>query len=338
MRKRDIVHVTVSCIGAVVIIFAGISAHASLLTSSAPIVGFSVSSQHRGVDSSFHNEAVAASETETTRYTPVQELGALRASFTTVFAGRRGLLGTYPDLAFDDEFKANAIVDEAAPVSTGKWFTPGHSTFGWAQFQEISAFPSIYVVENGKLRLRLQKIDGRWRGAHMSSVNSQNKGFTLSLGYVEARIKVAQEPGGWSGFWMTSTESLTTGMHGEIDIVESYGSATYGYNSSIHIWPGSHPPAKATHVPWAIGAYPRVKVAADDRYHVYGCELTDQWVVFYLDGAETARLRRAPELTDGPWRIFLDLAGGPVAANKKLVSPIDMYVDYVKVWTRVPKS
>ena len=193
------------------------------------------------------------------------------------------------------------------------------------------------LLKMGSLRLRLQKIHGVWRGAQMSTVNIRNEGFTLMVGYVEARIKVAQDPGGWSGFWMTSMESTTTGMHGEIDIAESYGTATYGYDSAIHIWPGPHPPVDATHAPWASEVYPRVPVAADGNYHTYGCELTDRWVIFYLDGAETARFRRAPELSDGPWKIYLGLAGGPVAARKKVVSPIDMYVGYVKVWAR-PKS
>jgi hypothetical protein len=338
MRKSDTVRVMVAGIGTVAIIFAAIVAHASPVTSGATLVGRGLSKHHRRDASLFHNKVVAANETETTHYTPVQELSSLRASFTRAFAGRRGLLGAYPDLAFDEEFEANTIVNETEPASSGDWFTPGHSTFGWAQFQKISASPSTYVVEDGRLRLRLQKIDGLWRGAQMSTVNSRNEGFTLRVGYVEARIKVAQEPGGWSGFWMTSIESATTGMHGEIDIAESYGTATYGYDSAIHIWPGSHPPADATHAPWSSEIYPRIPVAADGLYHIYGCELTDRWIIFYLDGAETARFRRAPELSDGPWRIYLGLAGGPMAARKKAVSPIDMYVDYVKVWTRTPRS
>jgi beta-glucanase (GH16 family) len=257
----------------------------------------------------------------------------MKQNFKVMNTGRRGLLGNYPKLAFEDAFDTASIADTNQPATAAKWFAPGHTTYGWAVFPSVTKSPSTYTVQDGMLRLRMQQVNGTWYGAHLSSVNIKDQGFTFSKGYVEVRMKVAQRVGGWSAFWMTSVDSPTTGMHGEIDVVESYGSAEYGYNSAIHLWPGTHPPAGASQVHWAAGVYPRTPIAADDQFHTYGCELTDDLIVFYQDGVETSRVARSAEWNDAPYRLFLTVAGGPDRMKVRAVSPVDMLVDSIRVWT-----
>jgi len=146
----------------------------------------------------------------------------------------------------------------------------------------------------------------------------------------------AQQIGGWSAVWMTSLNSPTTGMHAEVDLVESYGSATYGFNHAVHVWPGRNDLSDATKTNRGGGFYPNTPVASDQSWHIYAAEMTDNWIIFYFDGQETSRVPRLPEWNDAPWRIWVNLAGGP-GRHKELASgTIDMFVDYVKVYVQAP--
>jgi beta-glucanase (GH16 family) len=267
------------------------------------------------------------------KYSTAAQLDAVKQNFAVGDTGQKAPLGSYPRLAFEDNFDTLSMVDDDKPGGAAKWFAPSHSTFGWAIFPKISASSETYTVQDGMLRLRMQRKNGVWYGAHIATTNTRGEGFTFSKGYVEVRMKVAQGLGGWSGFWMTSLDSTTTGMHGEIDVVESYGTALYGYNSALHLWPGKNPPSEASQVHWAAGVYPRINVAADDTFHTYGCELTDDLIIFYQDGVETSRAPRAAEWKDGPWRLQLSVAGGPDRYKDQAVSPVDMLIDSVRVWT-----
>jgi beta-glucanase (GH16 family) len=288
-----------------------------------------------GLQTSVQSVATILPSAERPGWTPAEALTTLADLTTTQYVGRALDLSPYPTLVFSDDFTTLSLADEAAPPSAAKWFAPVHTDYGWASFAHPAEHPGAFTIVDGQLRLRLEKIGDQWIGANMQSANLSDEGFLFRRGYVEARMLAAQLLGGWSAFWMTSEDGAETGMHAEIDAMESYGAATYGFTTTYHIWPGGHPPSGATttHRSFRPSPSPKTQVAADGLWHTYGIEITDQWIISYLDRVEIGRMPMAAEFNDGGFRLILSLAGGPNTAEASAVGPIDMFVDYVKAWS-----
>lgn len=272
-------------------------------------------------------------------YTPVPAIKSV--AYTRAYVGQAYDPALFPHLAFSDDFDSLSIADTdtGIPSDATRWFAPGHTDFTdgdgivWAYFKKPSEAPvDTYAIVDGKLRIRLQKGSGdMWTTGCISSINSSGQGFTFSKGYAEARLFMPQSRGAWGAWWATSELPGLALPHAEIDFVELYGTNPENLHGTVHHWPGGHANPNGSPNHWQSGHAPKI-TALDGDYHTYGCAITDQWIIHYKDRVEWGRVPLYGECRLAPFKLLLNLALN-TTERVGAVELIDMYVDYVKVWT-----
>jgi beta-glucanase (GH16 family) len=234
------------------------------------------------------------------------------------------------DLTFSDEFNADSVTpDEGA----GPWYAPVHANFG-SKFDTPGPSNQTYTVSNGVLTIRATKHSDGWHGGNIQTVNHTGKGFAQKYGYFEARMKFPNMPGAYPGFWLKSQE--TGGIvRPEIDVVEWYGGDPKGLHSSVHLWPPYaqyiKPGGLTKH--WFKSNYSGEPGLAGE-WHTYGAMITTQFVIFYLDRKEVARFPTLDEYKLALYPLVTLTLYDQDAS--KAVSPFDLQVDYVRVYS--PKT
>lgn len=262
-----------------------------------------------------------------------------------------------------DEFNASTP-DWAKWIKTGN--LPNTTAWKWDNANNVT-------IENGVAELTMSHnpnnaSDG---GTYFKSgiLKSYN---TFTYGYYEARIKGAPFPGSGvcPSFWLFSNfdYSVAEGktVYSEIDIVELQQYDWYeGHQDDVRdmdlnlhavvkqngagVWrrPKQHPEAQLNK--WRAPWDPR------NDFHIYGCEVNENEIIWYVDGVEVGRKPNTywyrpmnVTLSLGLRKPFVEFynnrnnAVNPVTdpqANAVLSSiPTSMYVDYVRVWEKTGTS
>ena len=180
---------------------------------------------------------------------------------------------------------------------------------------------------------------GNWYSGHLQTVNSKGEGFAVQEGYFEARMKFPTSMGAWPAFWLKHRNKWLdpNATNIELDIVEWYGGDWYGHHHTVHIGQG------ATRRWWSD--YERVLdtggrvVDLSRDWHTYGALVTRDWFIVYLDRLEIGRfpmvqILRQPLYPQFTLSILKEPSTGVV--SPAAVSPMDLQVDYVRVYT--PRS
>ena len=253
--------------------------------------------------------------------------------------------------AFSDEF-------DGAEIDARKWTTNVASWGPWT-WDESNA-----LQKDGKLILRMDY-------KQHSQKNTQPLFYTSGIfrsklkrtyGYYEARIKGRSLfPGACPAFWMFSDGKATTGevRYCEIDFAElqmhelnretKVRDSVHQIDMNLHLrladkdgnirWvrPGTDPALckSAWTAPWD----PR------EDFHVYGCDVTPENIVWYIDGNEVAR--KPNKYWHLPMNLTLSLGlrhphigwvGQEMKPQPKAATregfPTAMEVDYVCAWER----
>lgn len=248
-------------------------------------------------------------------------------------------------LVFSEDFDGTAL-------DTTKWFAgpkpEGDSgQWGGAYFvkQDDPRFKSVYHVEDGKLRIRAFhdpnfQDPSRWgRKWYSGQISSAFPGGRVTgaarKGYFVARMKMPDNPGAWSAFWMLNTQSINKALGKgavEIDVVEAYGHDRLNYMATIHDWKeqGKSDGAERNTSGRLRGAN------LTTGYHDYAALVTDKEVVWYFDDIEIFRhpLYRADDFTMGKFFVLLDLAisqDWPVKIPEN--GQIDLFIDSVQIYS-----
>ncbi len=247
-------------------------------------------------------------------------------------------------LQWQDEFDAPLSVShwggDAAYAATKPAYWGG-STFGEAILlppeqgaQSLTSFGSDY------LRIRAQprgeRVDPNgWDRRHVSGLLSSLKvgatGFSAQYGYFEARMLAPAGKGSWPAFWMMSTESTTRRAYSsssEVDAVELYGHDSTASCHSLHRWTGSSDDSNVKclwpngFADWALS------------WHTYGVRILPDGVDYYIDGVRVAHFDD-PSHADEPhyFMLNLSLGGGYPISLGATGDIVDLYVDYVRVYT-----
>lgn len=264
-----------------------------------------------------------------------------------------------------DEFNTNQ-------VDWSKWYKterlPNTTGWKWNNSQNV-------VLKNGvaELTMRHNENNNSDGGTYFKSGILKSK-ETFTTGYVEARIKgaIIDVPGQKNGYGVCPSFWLYSGfdrdaeegktIYCEIDVVELqqfdwYNGHLDDIKDSDHnlhlvkkqngkgVWyrPKKHPETQ-------LNKY-RLQDDPSRNYHIYGCEVTEKEIVWYVDGTEIARKPntdwyRPMNVTASlglrrPFVKFSDNRNKAVnpledeEANKQLKGmPTTMYVDYIRVWTK----
>lgn len=153
--------------------------------------------------------------------------------------------------------------------------------------------------------------------------------FAQRYGHWEARMKIDSQRGLWPAWWMLGDDYPTVGwpLCGEVDVVEDYGFSAV--ESSVHT--STKPPDVAS---YSGGT------ANDSAFHTFRMDWSPEGVSFSRDGIRYAGTIWAPEGPHAPidpprpMLMLLNLAvGGSIGTPPPDATfPVDLVVDYVKVW------
>ncbi|MDE6023307.1 MAG: family 16 glycosylhydrolase [Muribaculaceae bacterium] len=240
-------------------------------------------------------------------------------------------------LVWSDEFNQG-------PVPGSDWtienWAPGHVN------NELQTYTSKEVdgkrtleVKDGFLYINCFKgKDGKIYSGRMNAC--PNTGWLY--GYVEARILLPKGKGTWPAFWMMPSNvdwnKNPWPYCGEIDIMEEVGANPDYVSSSLHTGNYNHTKGtQKTHEMKCPGA--------EESFHVYALEWTEDAITTYVDGKVQLRATKAEMGTDhDSWPFhyafypILNLAWGGDWGGYKGVDesalPATMKVDYVRIFQK----
>ena len=227
--------------------------------------------------------------------------------------------------------------DEFDKFDTAKW----SKGYKWGKTHNHRAYTvdSAVTVRDGKLRITANA--GRPEGAPKSvkqgdewhkidytsgAVHSSGK-FSVTDGFVEARLKTSGVRGTWPAFWLLSE---TRSWPPEIDVMENPvkddGDAARRWYYNFHYgadWK-SHK---------SFGGSKVHSKGLNDGFHVYGMAWSSNYMEFYFDGKKVARYdRKEPDTADNMYLIFNLAVGGWGGKPAEPFPETAMEVDWVRVY------
>lgn len=235
-------------------------------------------------------------------------------------------------LVWHDEFSSSII-------SSGRW-TYQTANAGWVN-HELQTYVSgrspkgtkVAESSNGTLKIRAFKEDDKIYSARMYG----RKATGFKYGYIEARIKLPKGKGTWPAWWMFPVDGSNWPACGEIDIMEEVGVDPNLVSSSFHTLAYNHVNhTQKTHEMYCVGA--------EEGFHVYAIEWTEDYMRTYVDGTEQLYFENDHEGNNDTWPfskpffLILNVAwggdwGGYAGVDESAL-PVTMEVDYVRVWQK----
>ena len=239
-------------------------------------------------------------------------------------------------LVWSDEFEGESINPEnwGYDLGAGGWGN-GEAEYYTSRSENSRIEDGMLVIE-----ARQEKYeDSYYTSARLKTQDLQE----FQYGKIEARIKVPAGKGLWPAFWMLGNDfSRTVGIGvpwpncGEIDIMEYIGREPDLIMGTVH------GPGYAGAV--GIGKWNRQDYNIADEFHTYAIEWEEGKISWFYDDVEYFSVVKADVgarewVFDKPFFIILNMAvggqlPGPIGLDVKF--PVQMYVDYVRVFQKNP--
>jgi beta-glucanase (GH16 family) len=245
-------------------------------------------------------------------------------------------------LVWSDEF-------DGSSVDTSKWvFESGTGSGGWGnnERQFYTGRTNNASVAGGVLRIiARQEVTN---GSPYTSARMKTQGrYSKKYGRIEFRSKLPAGVGCWPANWMMPETSAYGGWasSGEIDVMESRGNDPTRVEGTIH-YGGTWPNNVYTGAPYI---FPNSGLATN--FHTYMVEWSTNSLKWFVDGVlyqtQTNWYSAGgpyPAPFDQAFYLILNLAiggnylGNPsdAAINAGTAFPVEMQVDYVRVYDYVP--
>jgi len=248
------------------------------------------------------------------------------AGFIFVSEVNAGLAADIPvkgyELVWSDEF-------DGTELDMTKW---NYRDLG-PRHDAINVKNTVSLDGKGHLVLSTRRKGNKY---HTAMIGTQKK-FETTFGYFECRVKLQEQIGHWSAFWLQSPGmgkemSNVFEAGAEIDIFEYARKDSDTVHHTLH-WDGYKKHQKSS------GKRPRIS-GLSKGWHTFSLLWTDKEYVFFVDGKETWRTSDA--ISGHNEFIILSLEVGKWAGDiSKAVLPDNLYVDYVRVYKKKnpePKS
>lgn len=242
------------------------------------------------------------------------------------------------ELVWSDEFDGDAIDPANWTYDIGGW--------GWGngEAQYYTDRPQNARVENGLLVIEARQE--KYEDSYYTSARLITQGLrSFQYGRIEARMKVPEGAGLWPAFWMLGNDfqrnpddpfDSNWPQVGEVDIMEYVGREPDLIMGTVH-GPGYSGAG-------GLGRWNRQEYDIAGEFHTYAIEWDETGITWFYDGEPYYTLT-PQDLNDREWVfnkeffLLLNLAvGGQFAGTIGLDTkfPANLYVDYVRVYQRVP--
>ena len=235
-------------------------------------------------------------------------------------------------LVWNDEFSSSKI-------DSSRW-TFQEARAGWVN-HELQTYVKeksplgrkVADCKKGKLRIHTFREGDKIYSGRLYG----NRSVGFRYGYVEARIKLPKGKGTWPAWWMMPVGGGRWPACGEIDIMEEVGVDANIVSSSIHCTAYNHPAkTQKTHS--------MTCAEAEDGFHVYSLEWTEDYIRTYVDGTEQLFFPNDRQGNPDTWPFdkafypILNVAWGGdwggYAGVDETALPLTMEIDYVRVWQK----
>ena len=235
-------------------------------------------------------------------------------------------------LVWSDEFNTSAIDNTkwTYQVANAGWVNHELQTYVKEQSPQGN---KVAECSDGTLRIHCFKEGDKIYSGRL--YGNRNVGF--KYGYIEASIKLPKGKGTWPAWWMMPVSSSQWPACGEIDIMEEVGVDANMVSSSIHCQAYNHPnKTQKTHEMYCAGA--------EDGFHVYALEWTEDYIRTYVDGKVQLYFPNDKTGNNNTWPFnkafypILNIAwggdwGGYKGVNETAL-PVTMEIDYVRIWQK----
>ncbi len=186
-------------------------------------------------------------------------------------------------------------------------------------------------ISNGILKIHAIKDGNEVISARVNTKES------WTYGYFEARLKLPKGKGTWPAFWMMPKQDGAWPACGEIDIMEEVGYHPNYTSSSIHC-------AAYNHVMGTQRTAEVLTTGAEDEFHVYALEWTEDYIRTYVDGKQLLNFANDKKGNNDTWPfnkpfyLKLNLAwggdwGGAMGVDESFL-PATYEIDYVRVFKK----
>ena len=246
-------------------------------------------------------------------------------------------------LVWSDEFDAAQLDPEVWFFESGDGSQYGIP--GWGNNELQWYLENSAELRDGMLVITARQESVGGKNYTSARINTRDR-FAFRYGRIEARIRFPEGQGIWPAFWMLPQDDVygTWAASGEIDIVEAVNLGGTGGNSvfgTIHY--GGEFPANQS----STNNY-LVPTNATTEFHTYALEWDStvpemRWyvddVLFSTQNSWSTTGAPYPAPFDENFYILLNVAVGgnfPGAPNSSTVFPVEMEVDYVRVYTGAP--
>ena len=213
--------------------------------------------------------------------------------------------------------------------------------------RHMSTRPDLVFVRDGHVTMRGVKNDGADKDKHPWVTGGIENRFgpaisQMAHGKVLIRVKFQDhQKGAWPALWMCGVNPDAQGRrwpwNGEIDIVERLNGDAFVYQTVHSGWTHHK---KHTKDPKHNGKAPIV----NGDWNVYGMEITPTELVWSVNGKDTFRYPKTdcgdPDQWpfDNPFFFLLDMQlGGKWVGDVNLETlPVEMYIDYIRIFEKAP--
>ena len=241
-------------------------------------------------------------------------------------------------LKWSDEF-------DGTELDTNVWQRCKTGGSDWNR--HMSTRPDLVFVRDGHVTMRGVKNDGPDKDRHPWVTGGIENRFgpaisQMAHGKVLIRVKFQDhQKGAWPALWMCGVNKDAQGRrwpwNGEIDIVERLNGDAFVYQTVHSGWTFHKKHAKD---PKHNGKAPIV----NGDWNVYGMEITPTELVWSVNGKDTFRYPKTdcgdPDQWpfDNPFFFLLDMQlGGKWVGDVNLDTlPVEMYIDYIRIFEKAP--
>lgn len=218
-------------------------------------------------------------------------------------------------LVWADEF-------DGTELDASKW---DHRYLG-PRRDAINVKDTVSLNDEGHLVMTTKKVGDQY---HTAMIGTEKK-YLAKYGYFEARVRLQQQIGHWSAFWL-QTPGMGTHIGNpakagtEIDIYEYLRKEGDTVRHALH-WDGYKEEHKS------LGERPEVE-GLSEGWHTFGVHWTEDEYVFYVDRKPTWTTSKA--VSQRSQYIILSLEVGKWAGDiGEATLPDDFLIDYVRVYQK----